>query len=68
MLPPAGGRSPCRCRSPDAERRLAEVVDLNEHDGGLLQIRNDPRIRSLALDISILLRTVTTVIAGRGAY
>jgi exopolysaccharide biosynthesis polyprenyl glycosylphosphotransferase len=28
----------------DAEARLAELMDLNEHDGALFKMRNDPRI------------------------
>jgi exopolysaccharide biosynthesis polyprenyl glycosylphosphotransferase len=28
----------------DAEARLAEIMDLNEHDGALFKMRNDPRI------------------------
>jgi exopolysaccharide biosynthesis polyprenyl glycosylphosphotransferase len=28
----------------DAEQRLAELTDLNEHDGALFKIRNDPRV------------------------
>jgi hypothetical protein len=28
----------------DAEARLAEIMELNEHDGALFKMRNDPRI------------------------
>ncbi len=33
-----------RTMSVDAEARMAEVVHLNEHDGVLFKVRNDPRI------------------------
>jgi exopolysaccharide biosynthesis polyprenyl glycosylphosphotransferase len=33
-----------RTMYPDAEARLAEVMDLNEHDGALFKMRNDPRV------------------------
>jgi len=36
-----------RTMTPDAESRLSEVIHLNEHDGLLFKIRDDPRITRL---------------------
>lgn len=36
-----------RTMVPDAERRRAQLAELNEHDGALFKIRDDPRITRL---------------------
>ena len=33
-----------RTMVPDADRRLQEIIHLNEHDGALFKMRNDPRV------------------------